>query len=96
MGSNGVGKSTLLHSIMGRPDLDVSGEITFNGQDISEMEVDERAKAGMFVGFQSPTSVPGLSNFQFLKQALDTKGTEIRQTLEKFKGLSHSLGLPDE
>ena len=95
MGSNGVGKSTLLHSIMGRPDLDVSGEITFNGQDISEMEVDERAKAGMFVGFQSPTSVPGLSNFQFLKQALDTKGTEIRATLEKFKGLSHSLGLPD-
>ena len=95
MGSNGIGKSTLLHSIMGRPDLEVSGDVELNGENINESEVDERAKAGMFIGFQSPTSIPGLSNFQFLKQALNTKGTEIRETLEKFKGLSQSLGLPE-
>ena len=59
MGSNGVGKSTLLHSIMGRPDLDVQGTLKLNGEDISELEVDERAKLGMFVGFQAPTSIPG-------------------------------------
>ena len=57
MGANGVGKSTLLHSIMGRPDLEVEGVIEYKGQDISELEVDERARMGMFVGFQS-TSVP--------------------------------------
>ena len=94
MGANGIGKSTLLHSIMGRPDLEVTGSIEFNGEDISELEVDERARAGMFVGFQSPTSVPGLSNFQFIKQALNTSGPNIRETLEKFKALSHTLGLP--
>ena len=95
MGSNGVGKSTLLHSIMGRPDLDVQGTLELNGQDISELEVDERAKLGMFVGFQAPTSIPGLSNFQFLKQALDTKGKDIKETLDRFKSLTSTLGLPE-
>jgi len=95
MGANGVGKSTLLHSIMGRPDLEVSGSIQFNNEDISELEVDERARLGMFVGFQHPTSIPGLSNFQFIKQALNTKGSDIKKTLENFKGISHSLGLPE-
>ena len=95
MGANGVGKSTLLHSIMGRPDLDVKGTLKFNGKDISELEVDERANLGMFVGFQAPTSVPGLSNFQFMKQALNTEGKNIRTTLEKFKALTHTLGLPE-
>ena len=95
MGANGVGKSTLLHSIMGRPDLDVKGTLKLNGQDISELEVDERANLGMFVGFQAPTSVPGLSNFQFMKQALNTEGKDIRTTLEKFKALTHTLGLPE-
>ncbi len=95
MGANGVGKSTLLHSIMGRPDLNVEGTLKFNGEDISELEVDERAKAGMFVGFQSPTSIPGLSNFQFLKQALDTKGKDIKATLDKFKSITNTLGLPE-
>jgi len=95
MGANGVGKSTLLHSIMGRPDLNVEGTLKFNGQDISELEVDERANLGMFVGFQAPTSVPGLSNFQFMKQALNTEGKHIRETLERFKALTHTLGLPE-
>ena len=95
MGANGVGKSTLLHSIMGRPDLEVNGTLEFNGKDISELEVEERAKAGMFVGFQSPTSIPALSNFQFLKQALDTKGKDIKATLDKFKSLTNELNLPE-
>jgi len=95
MGSNGVGKSTLLHSIMGRPDLEVSGELTFMGSDISELTVDQRARQGMFVAFQSPTSVPGLSNFQLLKQALNMKGAEIGQKLNQFRELSENLKLPE-
>lgn len=95
MGSNGVGKSTLLHSIMGRPDLEVSGELTFMGSDISELTVDQRARQGMFVAFQSPTSIPGLSNFQLLKQALNMKGAEIGQKLNQFRELSENLKLPE-
>ena len=60
MGSNGVGKSTLLHSIMGRPDLQVEGDLSFMGSDITDLEVDQRARLGLFVAFQSPTSIPGL------------------------------------
>ena len=95
MGSNGVGKSTLLHGIMGRPDLNVSGEMTFMGSDLTELETDERARLGMFVGFQAPTSVPGLSNFQFMKQALNISGKEIAETLRSFKEVSAKLNLPD-
>ena len=96
MGSNGVGKSTLLHSIMGRPDLNVDGDISFMGSDISDLEVDQRAKLGLFVAFQSPTSIPGLSNFQMLKQALNLKGSEIAPTLTKFKENSNALKLPSD
>ena len=95
MGSNGVGKSTLLHGIMGRPDLNVSGEMTFMGSDLAELETDERARLGMFVGFQAPTSVPGLSNFQFMKQALNISGKEIAETLKNFKDIRANLNLPD-
>lgn len=96
MGANGVGKSTLLHSIMGRPDLIVDGDISFMGSDISDLEVDQRAKLGLFVAFQSPTSIPGLSNFQMLKQALNLKGSEIAPTLTKFKENSNALKLPSD
>jgi|TARA_B100002019_G_scaffold291296_1_gene311081 Fe-S cluster assembly ATP-binding protein len=94
MGSNGVGKSTLLHSIMGRPDLEVSGELSFMGSDITELSVDQRARLGLFVAFQSPTSIPGLSNFQLMKQALNLKGSEIAPTLSKFREVSNNLKLP--
>ena len=57
MGSNGVGKSTLLHGIMGRSDPNVSGEITFMGSDPTELETDEKARLGMFVGFLSTQQV---------------------------------------
>ena len=95
MGSNGVGKSTLLHAIMGRPDIEVSGEVILNDETISDKEVHERAKAGLFLGFQTPTPIPGLSNFQMLKQALELSGADIVPQLKKFKELSSDLCLPD-
>lgn len=96
MGANGVGKSTLLHSIMGKPTLNVKGTVEFLGQDVTDLEVDERAKLGMFIGFQAPTSIPGLSNFQFIKQVKDIPVTEIKDNLDKFKNLSSQMKLPDD
>jgi Fe-S cluster assembly ATP-binding protein len=95
MGSNGVGKSTLLHAIMGRPDIEVSGEVILNDEVISNKEVHERAQAGLFLGFQTPTPIPGLSNFQMLKQALNLNGADIVTKLKEFKELSSELALPD-
>ena len=96
MGSNGVGKSTLLHGIMGRPDLDVSGDVDFNGVDLTELETDERAKLGIFIGFQAPTGIPGLSNFQFIRQANNIKAIDLKENLDKFRDISTQLGLPEE
>lgn len=94
MGPNGVGKSTLIHSIMGRPDLEVNGDLTFMGSDISELPVDQRARLGMYVAFQAPTSIPGLSNFQMIKQALNLKGSELAEQLAKFRDTTEKFNLP--
>lgn len=67
MGPNGSGKSTLSNVIMGHPSYDVTeGEIIFRGENITETEADERAKAGIFLAFQYPTSIPGVSMGNFL------------------------------
>jgi len=97
MGSNGVGKSTLIHSLMGKPGLpEATGCASFQGSDINALETDERARLGMFVGFQAPTSIPGLSNFQFIKQATGLKVTDIKESLGKFKEFANTLGLPND
>jgi Fe-S cluster assembly ATP-binding protein len=76
MGPNGSGKSTLASVIAGREDYTVdSGSITFNGKDMLELSADERAKEGMFLAFQYPIEIPGVSTINFLKTAI----SEIRQ-----------------
>jgi len=76
MGPNGSGKSTLASVIAGREDYTVDeGSITFNGKDMLELSADERAKEGMFLAFQYPIEIPGVSTINFLKTAI----TEIRQ-----------------
>jgi Fe-S cluster assembly ATP-binding protein len=70
MGPNGSGKSTLAYAIAGHPHYRVtSGNILLNGQSIVSMEPDERAKAGLFLAFQYPTAIPGVSMANFLRQA---------------------------
>jgi len=70
MGPNGAGKSTLAKVIAGHPSYDVTdGEIVFNGQNVLEMEPEERAHLGLFMSFQYPIEVPGVSNVQFLRTA---------------------------
>ncbi len=74
MGPNGNGKSTLLSTIMGHPRYEVTeGSITFDGEDVLEMEVDERSRAGLFLGMQYPQEVSGVTNSDFLKSAINAR-----------------------
>jgi Fe-S cluster assembly ATP-binding protein len=72
MGPNGSGKSTLAYVLAGKDDYEVTeGSITWNGEDITEMEPDERAAAGVFLAFQYPVEIPGVATMTFLRTALN-------------------------
>jgi Fe-S cluster assembly ATP-binding protein len=72
MGPNGTGKSTLASVIAGKDGYNIeSGQIFFNGKDLMELEVDERAREGLFLGFQYPVEVPGVSMINFMRTALN-------------------------
>ena len=76
MGPNGCGKSTLANTLMGHPNYDVdSGNVAFNGIDILELEPDERAKLGLFLAFQYPTAIPGVTLANFLRMAVSAVRT---------------------
>jgi Fe-S cluster assembly ATP-binding protein len=72
MGPNGSGKSTLAYILAGKPDYEVTeGSVTWNGEDVLEMEADERAQAGVFLAFQYPMEIPGVASLTFLRTALN-------------------------
>jgi Fe-S cluster assembly ATP-binding protein len=72
MGPNGSGKSTLASVLAGREDYEITGgEVTFNGNDLLEMPPEERAREGVFLAFQYPVEIPGVSNTNFLKAAVN-------------------------
>lgn len=74
MGPNGAGKSTLGYTLGGRPGYEVTGgSVDFDGQDLFALEPHERAAAGLFLGFQYPVEIPGVSNLQFLREALNAQ-----------------------
>ena len=74
MGPNGAGKSTLAYVLGGRPGYEVTqGTVEFNGVDLLDLEPHERAAAGLFLGFQYPVEIPGVSNLQFLREALNAQ-----------------------
>ena len=74
MGPNGAGKSTLAYTLGGRPGYEVTqGSATFDGQDLLALEPHERAAAGLFLGFQYPVEIPGVSNLQFLRESLNAQ-----------------------
>ncbi len=86
LGPNGHGKSTLLNAIMGHPRYQVeSGTITFNGQDILSMSVDERSRAGIFLGMQYPSEVPGVVNADFIKAALNARREKPISAMELYR-----------
>src|SRR6202020_3446297 len=72
MGPNGSGKSTMANVIMGHPGLEVTdGEIIWNGEDITEADTDERARMGLFMAFQYPVSVPGVTVTKYLRTVIN-------------------------
>lgn len=72
MGPNGSGKSTLSSVLAGREDYEITeGEVTFNGKDLLELETEDRAREGLFLAFQYPIEIPGVSNVNFLKTAIN-------------------------
>jgi Fe-S cluster assembly ATP-binding protein len=74
MGPNGAGKSTLAHVLGGKPGYEVTGgSVEFRGQDLLALDPHERAAAGLFLGFQYPVEIPGVSNVQFLREALNAQ-----------------------
>jgi len=74
MGPNGSGKSTLAYVLAGRPGYEItSGSVQFQGRDLLTMEAEERARAGMFLGFQYPVEIPGVNNVYLLKAAVNAK-----------------------
>lgn len=77
MGPNGTGKSTLSSAIMGHPSFEVTqGEVILDGVNILELEVDERAKAGLFLAMQYPSEITGVTNADFMRSAINAKREE--------------------
>ena len=100
MGPNGSGKSTLANVIMGHPNLEVTeGQILFNGDDITEADPDERARAGLFMAFQYPVAIPGVTVVKYLRMVLnahrEARGEDaislkdFRKTVEAAMELTH-------
>src|ERR1700716_1291653 len=100
MGPNGSGKSTLANAIMGHPNLEVTdGQIIFKGEDITEADTDERARLGLFMAFQYPVAIPGVTVTKYLRTVLnahrEARGEEsiplkeFRQTVEAAMKLTH-------
>ena len=74
MGPNGTGKSTLAYTLMGHPSYTVnSGSATFKGQNLLELPVDERSRLGLFLAFQYPVSIPGVTVANFLRTAVNAR-----------------------
>lgn len=100
MGPNGSGKSTLAYSIAGHPKYEVTGgEILLDGEDVLEMSVDERARAGLFLAMQYPVEVPGVSVSNFLrtaKTALSGEAPKLREWVGDLKEAMNNLRMdPD-
>ncbi len=104
MGPNGAGKSTLSKAIVGHYDIEIeNGSIVYKGEDITELEPEERALKGIFLSFQNPVEVPGVSNAYFLRTAVNAKrkyeGKEelnAAEFLRKAKETANFLGMKPE
>ncbi|HET6614989.1 MAG TPA: Fe-S cluster assembly ATPase SufC [Dehalococcoidia bacterium] len=100
MGPNGSGKSTLANALMGHPRYQVTGgTVTFKGQDVLSMTPDKRAQLGMFLAFQYPTSIPGVTMVNFLRQALKAvRGADVpvREFREKLLSTMKLLRMDEQ
>ncbi len=97
MGPNGSGKSTLANTLLGHPAYEVTeGSIRFKGEELSEAEPHERAKAGLFLAFQYPVAIPGVSVANFLRMAINAKRDQEPINVKEFRTeLQHAIELLD-
>ena len=94
MGPNGSGKSTLANVLMGHPRYEVTeGSVIFEGEDVLELEPDERAKMGMFLAFQYPSEVPGVSVANFLRTAVNSVREEELSPMEMYRLLQEKMAV---
>jgi Fe-S cluster assembly ATP-binding protein len=92
MGPNGSGKSTLANVLMGHPRYEATdGSVTFEGEDLLELEPDERAKLGIFLAFQYPSEVPGVSVANFLRSAVNSVREEELSAMEMYRLLQEKM-----
>ena len=104
MGPNGSGKSTLSYVLAGREGYEVTqGSVTFKGQDLLSLAPEERAAAGVFLAFQYPVEIPGVTNMNFLKSALNAlrlsrgeKELDAMQVLKLLRGKAKALGMTED
>ncbi|MCB5951790.1 Fe-S cluster assembly ATPase SufC [Enterococcus sp. BWT-B8] len=102
MGPNGTGKSTLSAAIMGNPNYEVTeGEVLLDGENILELEVDERARLGLFLAMQYPSEIPGITNAEFMRAAINAKRDEddkisVMDFLKKLDQKMDLLNMPEE
>lgn len=91
MGPNGNGKSTLLGTIMGHPKYKVTqGTITLDGEDVLSMSVDERSHKGLFLGMQYPQEIPGVTNSDFLRSAMNARREKPLSLYQFIKAMDHA------
>ncbi|HEY3188542.1 MAG TPA: Fe-S cluster assembly ATPase SufC [Solirubrobacteraceae bacterium] len=96
MGPNGSGKSTLASTVMGHPSYEITeGTITFRGEDITEADPEDRAHAGLFLAFQYPVAIPGVSVANFLRMAINTRREDPINVKEFRTRLQHAVDLLD-
>ncbi|EIA7917452.1 Fe-S cluster assembly ATPase SufC [Listeria monocytogenes] len=102
MGPNGTGKSTLSSAIMGHPKYEVTqGTITLDGEDVLEMEVDKRARAGLFLAMQYPSEISGVTNAEFIRAAINSRREEgdeipVMQFIRKLDAKMDILDMDEE
>lgn len=102
MGPNGTGKSTLSEAVMGNPAYEVTeGEVLLDGQNLLELPVDERARAGLFLAMQYPAEIPGVTNAEFIRGAINARRSEdnpisIRKFLKKLDENMDFLDMSEE
>lgn len=104
MGPNGSGKSTLSYVLAGRPGYEVTqGSVIFKGQDLLAMKTEERAAAGVFLAFQYPVEIPGVTNMNFLKSSLNairkSRGEselDAMQLLKLLRGKAKAIGMSED
>ena len=96
MGPNGAGKSTFGHVLMGDPVYELTaGEISFDGQDITELTPDKRSRAGLFLSFQAPVEIPGVPLRSFLRATMEGRGEKMKnkEFRKKIKELAEALDM---